>query len=248
MIAMSSRHATATRCPSCRGAMSAHRFEKKLGGTLDLDLCFPCQGIWFDEYESSQLAPGGVIALFKLIQVHRDDQRLPLADPVHCPRCDEPLKHGMDRVKSGTFNYHRCLQQHGRFTTFAQFMTEKGFVRHLTGLEVAALQERLGVVRCNSCGAPVDIKRDPVCGHCRSPLVVLDPDAVEQALAGYHQAELKRVTVDPNAMADAIIAAERAKKVVPPAGRGEALEGLINRGIGDLLIDGVGALLSRMHR
>jgi hypothetical protein len=228
--------------------MSPHRFEKKLGGSLELDLCFPCQGIWFDEYESAQLAPGGVIDLFKLIQQHRDEQRLPLADLVHCPRCNEALKHGMDRVRSGMFNYHRCLQQHGRFTTFAQFMTEKGFVRQLTGMEVEALQAKLGVVRCNSCGAPVDIKRDPVCGHCRSPLVVLDPEAVEQALAGYHQAELKRTHLDPEAMADAIIATERAKKTGVHRGRGDAIGMALNRDLGDLLVDGIGVLLSTLRR
>jgi hypothetical protein len=228
--------------------MSVHVFEKKIGGRIELDLCFACQGIWFDEYESAQLAPGGVIELFRLIQDHRDDQRLPLADPVFCPRCDDPLKHGMDRVRSGMFNYHRCLQQHGRFTTFAQFMTEKGFVRHLTGLEVAALQERLGVVRCNSCGAPVDIRREPVCGHCRSPLVVLDPEAVEQALAGYHKAELKRASVDPNAMADAIIAAERVKKASSPARRGSSVDRALNVDLVDLLVDGIGALINASRR
>lgn len=228
--------------------MSAQRFATKLGGALDLDLCFACQGIWFDEYESSQLAPGGVIELFKLIQAHRADPRLPLADPVFCPRCDEPLKHGMDRVKSGTFNYHRCLQQHGRFTTFAQFMTEKGFVRQLTGGEIDALKARLGVVRCNSCGAPVDIKRDPVCAHCRSPLVMLDADAVEQALAGYHQAELRRTTVDPSALADAIVAGERARKDAGLRGAAGRVEQAINADLGDLLVSGIDIVWSALRR
>ena len=53
--------------------MSTHRFPRKTGGEVELDLCFPCQGIWFDEYESLQLAPSGVIDLFKLIHEHRDD-------------------------------------------------------------------------------------------------------------------------------------------------------------------------------
>ena len=48
--------------------MSPHRFDKSLGGFLEIDFCFACQGIWFDDYESSQLTPGSVIALFKLIQ------------------------------------------------------------------------------------------------------------------------------------------------------------------------------------
>ena len=228
--------------------MSAHSFDKKLGGTLELDLCFPCQGIWFDEYESAQLAPGGVIELFKLIQERRDDQRLPLAGQVHCPRCNESLTHGMDRVKSGTFNYHRCLQQHGRFTTFAQFMTEKGFVRQLTGVEVEALKAKLGTIRCNSCGAPVDIKRDPVCAHCRSPLVVLDPDAVEQALAGYHHAEIKRSTIDPLAMADAILASERMKSRQELERRAAWGRPVTPLDVADLLVTGVGIVWTALRK
>ena len=227
--------------------MSAHRFEKVLGGFLQLDLCFSCQGIWFDDYESSQLTPGSVIALFKLIQQHREDQRLPLAGRVSCPRCDEPLKHAIDRVKSGVFNYHRCLQQHGRFTTFAQFMTEKGFVRQLSGGEIAALQRGIGVVRCNSCGAPVDIKHDPVCGHCRSPLVVLDPAAVERALAGYHQAEVARNALDPLAMADLLIANERTRK---GDRYGDVRTGgtVLDAELGDLLIGGIDLVWSLLRR
>lgn len=227
--------------------MSPHRFDKSLGGFLEIDFCFACQGIWFDDYESSQLTPGSVIALFRLIQQHRDAARLPLADPVFCPRCDEPLKHAIDRVKSGVFNYHRCLQAHGRFTTFAQFMTEKGFVRQLNGAEISALQRGIGVVRCNSCGAPVDIKRDPVCGHCRSPLVVLDPAAVEQALAGYHQAEVARKVPDPLAMADLLIANERARKGERNGdwrGGGKVLDAEL----GDLLIGGIDLLGSFLRR
>ncbi|NJD34565.1 MAG: hypothetical protein FIA96_06980 [Betaproteobacteria bacterium] len=29
--------------------MSAHRFPRKLGGEVEPDLCFACQGIWFDD-------------------------------------------------------------------------------------------------------------------------------------------------------------------------------------------------------
>ena len=230
-------------CPSCRGAMTTHDFEKRLGGQLELDICFPCQGIWFDEYESTQLSPGSIIALFKLIQNHRDVQRLPLGESLHCPLCRDRLQHGLDRVKAGVFNYHRCLRQHGRFTTFAQFMTEKGFVRQLSSLEIDRLKANIGVIRCNSCGAPVDIKTDPVCGHCRSPMVVLDPTAVEQALAGYHQAEVRRTNVDPLAMADAIIEGERAKKskkneffATPDRSSGPEL--------GDLLLNGIDVVWS----
>ena len=199
-------------CPSCQQTMSKHRFERLHHGEVVLDLCFSCQGIWFDDFESVQITPGGIVQLFKLLHEHRDDQRLPLRDPLHCPRCNERLLHGIDHVKhGGQFNYHRCLQKHGRFSTFGQFMIEKGFVRQLVPAEVSALAARVGTIRCDGCGAPVDIRHDHACPHCRAPIAVLDPAAVEQALARYEHAEIKRTTVDVETLGDAIVMHEKEK-------------------------------------
>jgi hypothetical protein len=230
--------------------MERHHFARKLHGAekeLELDLCFACQGIWFDEWESLQMAPGGVVELFKLIHAHRAAQRLPLGDSLQCPQCSEPLLHAFDRVKSGSFNYHRCLQQHGRFTTFAQFMIEKGFVRQLTGAEIGQLRERVSVIRCSSCGAPVDIRRDPACGHCRSPLAILDPGAIEQALASYHQAEVKRTTRSPDALADVVIMGERETS---RRQREQALSrtSIVGREIGDFVAAGAEIVWGMLRR
>ena len=224
--------------------MSSHRFLRKLTGEVELDLCFACQGIWFDEYESLQLAPAGVIGLFKLIHEHRDDQRLPLADPLCCPRCKERLIHSLDRVKSGLFNYLRCVQHHGRFITFAEFMIEKGFVRQLTGAEIDELKVHIGVVRCTGCGAPVDIRKDSACPHCRAPIAILDTQAVEAALAGYQQAALKQAApTDPALLAEAILFSERERN----QRQRERNRGL-NADIGDLLQDGVAMVWNMVRR
>ncbi|HJW24244.1 MAG TPA: zf-TFIIB domain-containing protein [Rhodocyclaceae bacterium] len=232
-----------TLCPSCRHPMRASRFERRPLGTVELDLCFSCQGIWFDEFESVQITPGGVIELFKLIHEHRDDQRLPLRDVLQCPRCDEPLLHGLDVAKGGRFNYHRCLQRHGRFTTFSQLMIEKGFVRQLSPREIDELKARVQVVRCASCGAPVDISQDNACGHCRSPISILDPEAVEQALASYHQAEVKRTTPNPEALADAILLAEKDR-----SRRQRDRDFLLERDVGDLVVSGVELVWNLLKR
>ena len=224
--------------------MGAHRFMRKLTGEVDLDLCFACQGIWFDEYESLQLAPAGVIDLFKLIHEHRDDQRLPLASPLCCPRCEERLIQSQDRVKSGLFNYLRCGQHHGRFITFAQFMIEKGFVRQLTGAEIKELSVRIGVVRCTGCGAPVDIRKESACSHCRAPIAILDAHAVEAALAGYQQAALKQAAPpDPTQLAEAILYSER-ERSQRQRDRGTGLDA----DIGDLLQDGVAMVWDMVQR
>lgn len=225
--------------------MAKHRFERLHHGEIVLDLCFGCQGIWFDEYESAQITPGGIVELFRLIHAHRDDPRRPLADPLACPRCAEKLLHGLDVAKpGGRFNYHRCLQQHGRFTAFSQFMIEKGFVRQLTAGEIETLAAKVGTVRCNGCGAPVDIRREHACGHCRAPIAILDPDAVEQALARYRQAEVRRRTVSVDALGDAIVMREREKSRQERDRQGDSLETL---DVGDLIVSGAEALWNLLH-
>jgi len=145
--------------------------------------------------------------------------------------------HGLDVAKhGGQFNYHRCLQKHGRFTTFAQFMIEKGFVRQLSAAEIDELAVKVGTIRCNGCGAPVDIRREHACGHCRSPIAILDPTAVEQALARFQQAEVKRTTRDVEALGDAIVMREREKSRYQREKRQGRIEDLE---VGDLLVDGV---------
>ena len=217
--------------------MVKQRFERLQLGEVILDLCFPCQGIWFDEFESVQITPGGIIELFRLIHERRDARRLPLRDPLHCPRCNEKLLHGLDVARpGGKFNYHRCLQKHGRFTTFAQFMIEKGFVRQLTAAEISQLAVKVASIRCSGCGAPVDIRKDHACTHCRSPIAILDPEAVERALARYQRAEVKRTTVDVDALGDAIVMRERDRSRRQRESKADALDSL---DIGDLLVSGV---------
>ena len=224
--------------------MHKRRFERNVHGEVILDLCFHCHGIWFDEFESVQITPGGVVELFRLIHEHRDEQRLPLRDVLQCPRCDERLLHGLDVSKhGGRFNYHRCLQKHGRFTTFAQLMIEKGFVRQLTAAEIDDLASKVGTIRCTGCGAPVDIRHDHACRHCRAPISILDPQAVDKALDRLHQAEEVRSRRDVEMLGDAIVMREREKSRF----QREQRENFNQLDIGDLIVSGVD-LLSRILR
>lgn len=235
-----------TPCPSCGGVMEKRRLERMHHGEVVIDLCFSCQGIWFDDFESVQITPGGILELFNLLHQHRDDLRQPLADPLRCPRCKEKLLHGMDVAKhGGRFNYHRCLQKHGRFITFAQFMIEKGFVRQLSATEITELSAKVGIIRCNACGAPVDIRKDHVCGHCRSPISILDPEAVENALARYKNAEEKRTTRDVEMLGDAIVMREREKSRQKRMGLDEKIE---LTDVADLFGTGLDLLFTLLRR
>ena len=221
-------------------------------GEVTLNLCFPCQGIWFDPFESEQLAPSGIINLFKIIHDHSSDLRRPQTGTLHCPRCKDPLMASMDIAKGGRFTYHRCLQNHGRFTVFSQFMIEKGFVRQLAPAEVKALAARIGTIHCTGCGAPVDISTQDACPHCGAPIAILDPEAVNKALANYREAADHHFKPAPEELADALINAERKR-----AQRSSVLISLSSpystnhetaETIGDMILSGIGMALDFFDR
>jgi hypothetical protein len=189
--------------------MTHRAFERRPVGEVELDLCHACQGIWFDQYESAQLTPGAVIALFREIHEHQGKPTRPLGEIKRCPTCRSTLQFTHDVQRTNRIVYYRCRDGHGRFTTFFQFLREKSFVRDLTAPEVARLRAQVRQVRCSSCGAPVDLARDAHCGYCRAPIAILDAEAVRRTLAELGEAEQRRKTVDPGAAIDALLAGQR---------------------------------------
>ncbi len=195
--------------------MEVHQLATHTGVPTELDICFACQGLWFDPQESQRLAPAAVLELFERLHDHRDDAHGPLGASLACPHCRRTLLHGFDVVKSGRYVTYRCPQRHGRFATFSSFMIEKGFVRMMTKPEIEDLAKRVQAIYCSGCGAPVDIRRDHACPHCRAPFSLLDPQAVEQALRRHADgaAHAARGPVAPAAgqvdLADALVAIER---------------------------------------
>ena len=198
-------------CPSCRQPMEAHRFTSNQGHTLELDICFACQGLWFDRHENLKLSPQSVVELFRLLHEHRTDQHQPLAESMACPRCNTSLTKGFDVVRSGRYMIYRCGRQHGRFSSFSSFMVEKGFVRHMTRPEIDDLAQRVGAIYCTSCGAPVDIRKDHACPYCRAAFSLIDPQAVVRAMEGYAAASAKApaAPASPVDIGDALVALER---------------------------------------
>ena len=182
------------------------------GGTVELDLCFACQGMWFDPSENLKLAPAAVAELFKLLHEHRDAERRPMAAKLGCARCKLGLTQGFDVVKTGRYTTFRCANGHGRFSPFSSFMVEKGFVRQLTRPEIDDIARAIGIIQCTSCGAPVDLRKDPACPHCRSAFSLLDPKAVEKALQGYAKASATNSTQNAPDLADALISMERERE------------------------------------
>ena len=172
--------------------MSIHPLASQDGRPLELDICFACQGLWFDPQENLKLAPASVVELFRLLHEQRDAPRHPLAARLACPRCERSLEKGFDVVRSGRYVTYRCPSRHGRFSAFSSFMVEKGFVRQLTKPEIDDIAQRVAIITCTGCGAPVDIRKDHACPHCRSPLALLDPTRVE---AQQNEGRLKRLAL-----------------------------------------------------
>lgn len=221
MAQPASEHVESTRfCPGCGTRMQLRGFERRPQGRLELDLCFDCKAIWFDAHESAQLAPGAVIELFRMIQERDAKSARPLKDVLNCPECRDRLVYTRDIQRTNRIAYYRCPMGDGRFTTFLQFLREKNFVRDLSQGEIEQLRARVAQVRCTSCGAPVNLARDAECAYCHAPISILDADAVAKTLAELDAAERKRVTVDPQAIIDGLLAGKQVERRLAQAETG----------------------------
>ncbi len=57
----------------------------------------------------------------------------------------------------------------------------------------------------------MDIRKDSVCSYCHAPIVVLDPHALEKALAALEQSASSQHAVEKTAVVDALLLSERQK-------------------------------------
>jgi hypothetical protein len=199
--------------------MKTETLDRRDHGTVNVELCFVCAGIWFDHLASVELAPTAVISLFKEIHAHKEITRQAVASKLGCPRCGDPLALSFDLVKSGRFSYFRCTRGDGRFTPFFQFLREKQFVRSLTAAEIQRVRAQVRQVNCSQCGAPVDLELGTECKYCHAPLSLLDPDAVEKAVKMWSEAQERQQRVPtPEAVADAMMRVQQfsSPNALPP--------------------------------
>lgn len=184
--------------------MQTLEFERLLLGVVALDFCFPCQVIWFDNFESQQLTPGAVIEVFKALHEHQAPSRNTLPGILSCPRCRAHLALTRDLQHTTRFTYFRCEFGHGHLSPFFQFLLEKNFVRPVTGAELAALKAKVRMIQCSNCGAPLDLEHDTACKFCGSPISILDPDAVAKTVNALNTAQMRAQTIDVDQLAAAL--------------------------------------------
>ena len=168
------------------------------------------------------------------------------------PRCADALALSFDLSKAGRFSYFRCVRGDGRYTPFFQFLREKQFVRSLTAVEIARVRAEVRQISCSACGGPIDLEHEVECPHCHAPVSFLDPQAVEQALAQWSQAEERRhLSPSDEAAGDALRRAQfhppapgsapdrAAARPPPPAATGPGL---------DLVAEGIHAIARLFER
>ena len=189
-----------------------------LGRTIEVDLCEPCQSLWFDGKENLQLTPGATLAIFRAIGEHVRKPQPNDAELVKCPHCNGRLRRTQDMQRATRFEYFRCPNNHGRLTTFFDFLKEKDFIRPLTPQQIAELRKNVQIINCSNCGGPIDLTRTAACAHCGSPLSMLDMNQAERLVAQLRAADSGSKTVDPAlplALARARLETEAAFKGVP---------------------------------
>lgn len=227
--------------------MEKRRFGRHPHGEVIIDVCWDCHALWFDQFESAALTPRSVMELFRLIHDHRDKPARALADSMACPHCRSKLAVTQDLQRTNRLTYHRCTNGHGRLTTFFQFLREKQFVRSLSKPEIEGLKATVKQLRCSGCGAVLDLARDSACGYCRSPISVLDAEAVEKALATLSDADRRRTQPNAEEMSaafESLIATHRKPKPqsawTRPIAPMQSSPALL-----DLVVEGIGRLLTR---
>jgi hypothetical protein len=171
--------------------MTVERLEAHGGGPVVIDLCGACQSLWFDHLESPRLSPGSTLRLFREIGERLPHGRPPAAvrTAPPCPRCGGRLAPTHDQQRSTRFEYLRCPDGHGRLISFFNFLREKNFIKALSPQQIEELASRLASVHCSNCGAAVDVVAGAACGHCGSPLSLLDMEQAGALVRELQQAD-----------------------------------------------------------
>lgn len=158
------------------------------GGQVDVDLCGPCHLVWFDRTESMRLAGVGLLDLLARMAALQSAVHRPPSPRQVCPVCGNELHTVQNRSKYGRSVQHNCPQGHGTAQPFSQFLAEKGYVRPIELADGGRLPAQPdGTLACVNCGAPVPmhpptIQSGVACGHCDTPVNLLDLARLARAI------------------------------------------------------------------
>lgn len=70
-------------CPNCGGVMSPEAL-----GSVQIDVCSTCAGMWFDEGELTRALHGDQVEVFSLDLEHTPIANVPTPKLMKCPKCE----------------------------------------------------------------------------------------------------------------------------------------------------------------
>ena len=176
--------------------MQQHTLDGRMDRVVEINLCEPCQAVWFDGRESLQLTAGATLKLFRVIGERVGRPAPQDHDVIKCPRCRAHLRRIHDMQRTTRFEYFRCPNDHGRLTTFCEFLKEKDFIRPMTATQIAELRQSIATINCSNCGASIELSKRADCAHCGSPLSMLDLHQAERLVAELRDADRGK-PIDP---------------------------------------------------
>lgn len=108
-------------CPKCVG-----KLEPKKIGSVEVDVCFVCGGIWFDEGELKK-AIEAKSRLFSVLKDVKEVSRFEENQAAHfddkegslCPRCDDGTK--FEKRRQGSMHVDYCPKGHGVWLDTGEF-------------------------------------------------------------------------------------------------------------------------------
>lgn len=185
-------------CGNCREPMQRLGLTGHYGRRVEVDLCPPCHLLWFDSLEGSRLTGRSMLDLLGAMADAHAKPHHAMEPRIACPHCTAGLKAVVNRSRFGSAEQLECRAGHGSWSSFGQWLAERGLVRPLTSADRSAFVARLGVDwNCINCGAPLAEGSSTDCRFCGSLAGVfdvarmaraLDPEGATEALP-VHRAE-----------------------------------------------------------
>lgn len=170
-------------CGNCRQPMQRLALQGHYGRSVDLDLCAPCHLLWFDSLEGSRLTGRSMLSLLGSMADAHAQPHHALRPAAACPHCSAGLKPVVNRSRFGQAEQLECRAGHGTWSSFGQWLAERGLVRPLTAADRVAFAARQGIDwNCINCGAPMAEANGSACSFCGSLAGVFDIARMARAL------------------------------------------------------------------
>lgn len=172
---------TALACGNCGQPMRVLQLPGHYGKTVELDLCAGCHLVWFDLVEAAGLPGPALLTLVGEMAAAQTLAHTPLEPTLTCARCRGAVRTVHNPSRWGRSLQLECVQRHGAWQSFAQFLQQRGLVRPMSSADRQRALQRDGALHCVNCGGALGAT-DTACPWCTSVPSVVDVARLAQAL------------------------------------------------------------------